>query len=315
MKKMSTAYIVIAFVVLLAGLNFIIANHSSKNLHVEFSDDDVYKSCVIDENGVFDNDQALLSDLNNMVKECARKNKLNLMVFLPDETKRYHSDDAIEEFTDRYYDQTFGEYTDGILYYIDISGKRPAYDVISKSGSASIIYTDAICQRIFNSLDKYLPSSYSSEPLDPDKLGMAIESFCQDITDLNSDRPRMSYYDDGDFYNRDYTYMKNGKTYITKSPPPAKKLPRLIFADLLGALVALIIFLVSKSRYKFKNKTNPRLYLNDGISSFSQVSDVFQGTHTTKTRIESSGGGGGGHRSGGGGGYHGGSHSHSGHHR
>ncbi len=316
MKKVSSAFIVLAFAVFLAVANLIIANISSQNLHVEFSDDDVSKSGIIDEHGLYSSAPSLLSDLNETVRECARQNRMNILIYLPDETKRYHSDSSIEDFAASTYDTAFGEYTDGVLYYIDISGKRPAYDYISNSGKACLLYTDFVLDTIFSSLDQYLPSSYSTEPLDPSKIGMAIKSFCNYITEFNSDKPRLSYYDDNDYYNHNYTYIKHGKTYVTKSIPPALKLRKLLIADLIGILTAVIIFFVTKRNYKFKHKTNPRIYLASGISNLSVKNDIFQGTHTTKTRIDSGGGGSrGGGFHGGGGGYHGGSHSGGGHHR
>ena len=316
MKKISSLFIVLVFAAFLAVTNLIAANITSENQHVEFSDDDVSKSGIIDEHGLYNSDPSLLSDLNEAVRDCARQNRMNILIYLPDETKRYHSDSSIEDFAASTYDTAFGEYTDGVLYYIDISGKRPAYDYISNSGKACLLYTEPILETIYSSIDQYLPSSYSSDPIDPQKVGKAIKSFCKFITDFNSDKPRLSYYDDRDYYNHDYTYIKNGKTFITKSIPPAKKLHRLLIADLVGVLTALIVFLVTKRNYKFKHKTNPRIYLASGMSGLSVKNDIFQGTHTTKTRIDSGGGGSrGGGFHGGGGGYHGGSHSGGGHHR
>ena len=273
MKKSFTGLIVLGFIAFLLAVSVIVVNLTTKNLHVDFSDDDISKSGIVDEYGLFSSDQPLFDRLSDEVRECARKNRMNILVYLPDSRRRNYSDDDVRNFTDETFDATFGEFTDGILYYIDISGKRPACDDMSKSGSASIVYTDSICQSMFSSLDQYLPSSYSTEPIDPEK---AISHFCSFLTSYNTDRPRMSYYYDGNAQTRSYTYKKNGKIFITESMPPVKKLKTVATSDLAGVLIALILYFVIKRNYKFKNKTDPRIYLADGVSSFTQVGDIFQ---------------------------------------
>ena len=322
MKKAGSALAVfITIVAVIVGLflfDTFVANLSSKNLYEEFTEDDISKSGIIDEHGIFASNQSLLRNLESEIQECARNNNMNILVFLPDSSRSYYSDSQTEYFTTKEYNEVFGENTDGLLYYLDISGKRPAYDDIATSARANLVFTDSVCDRIFNSLDPYLPSSYSTEPLDPEKIGEAISEFCSCVDRYNTSSTRQSYYYVADADPKVYVYTKSGRTYVTRSAPPIKKWPVLIFSELLGALVSLIVYLISKHNYKFKSKTNPRIYLPGGAINLSQNADIFQGTHTTKTRIESSSGGsrsGGYHHSGGGGGHHGGSVGHHGHHR
>ena len=322
MKKAGSALAVfITIVAVIVGLflfDSFVANLSSKNLYEEFTEDDISKSGIIDEHGLFANDQSLLRKLESEIQECARNNNMNILVFLPDSSRSYYSDSQTEYFTTKEYNEVFGENTDGVLYYLDISGKRPAYDDIATSARANLVFTDSVCNSIFSLLDPYLPSSSSSEPLDPEKIGEAISKFCFYVDHYNTSKSRQNYFYEPTATPPVYVYMKNGRTYVTKSAPPAKKWPVLIISELIGGLVTLLIYLISKHNYKFKSKTNPRIYLSGDAINLTQNADIFQGTHTTKTRIESSSGGsrsGGGHHSGGGGGHHSGSVGHHGHHR
>ena len=318
MKKkgsaLSTIIIIIGTVIGLCLIDYFCAFcTNSKNLYNGYSDSS--PSGITDENGIFRDDPAELERLSKIVRETSAKLDLNILIFLPDSTKKYYTDDDVRDFTANKYNDTFGEFTDGLLYYIDISGKSPACDDIAKSGKASLVYTEDICQNIFYALDEYLPPSYG--PVYPEHITNAVEHFCSLLeTNYSESRASEPYYDaTADVPT--YTYYRNGKTYITKSKPPAKKLFICIVGELTGGLTALIIFLCTKGKYKFKSKTNPGIYLNNQDVHFIEKSDVLIRSYVTKHKIESSsGGGGGGFRGGGGGGHsHGGSISHSSHHR
>ena len=319
MKKAGSALTVfITVVAVIVGIflfNKVVSGMSSENLYVEFSEDDVSKSGIIDEHGLFAGNQSLLRKLESEIQECARDNNMNIVVFLPDSSRSNYTDSQTEYFAKNEYNSVFTENSDGILYYLDISGKRSAFDYFATSAGANLIYTQGIRDSIFNSLDQYLPSSSSSEPLDPEKIGEAISSFCYYVDYYNTDKARESYFYASTADDPVYVYKKNGKTYVTKSAPPAKKMIVMIVSELIGGLVTLIIYLISKHNYKFKSKTNPRIYLSGDAVNLTQNADIFQGTHTTKTRIESSSGGGGRSSFGGGGSHHGGSMGGSGHHR
>ena len=310
---LSTLIIIIGVIAGLALLDYFFAFHTnSKNLYKGYSDSS--SSGVTDENGIFRDDPAELERLSKIVRETSAKLDLNILIFLPDSTKKYYTDDDVRDFTANKYNDTFGEFTDGLLYYIDISGKSPACDDIAKSGKASLVYTEDICQNIFYALDEYLPPSYG--PVYPEHITNAVEHFCSLLeTNYSESRASEPYYD-ATANVPTYTYYRNGKTYITKSKPPLRKLLICMAAEAVGGLTALIIFLCTKGRYKFKNKTNPSIYLNNNDVHFIDNSDVLIRSYVTKHRIESSSGGGGSRGGGGGGGpSHGGSISHSSHHR
>ena len=306
---------IIIGIVLLGGLDYVLAFHTgTRNRHVENSKDHS-SSGIIDENGLFADEPEALAKLEERIEECADKTNMNIQVFLPSSDRKYYSDDDVRNFTANQYNDTFGENTDGLLYYIDISGKSPACDDIAKSAAANLIYTEDICQSIFYALDEYLPPSYG--PVYTEHIINAVEHFCPMIESYyDPDRASGSYYD-ATADTPVYVYTKNGETYVTTSKPPFTKLIICIVAELAGGLLTLILYLISKSRYKFKSKTNPSIYLSPDNVRFREKSDVLIRTYVTKHRIQSSsGGGGGGYRGGGGGGHsHGGSIGHSSHHR
>ena len=83
---------------------------------------------------------------------------------------------------------------------------------------------------------------------------------------------------------------------------------------MVSSIIALIVGLCIRSKYKFKKSLNPTNYICQNDSKFLESSDTFLRQYTTKTRIQSSSGGGGG---GGGHSHSSGGHSHGGggHHR
>ncbi len=304
---------IIAGIFLLGFLDYFMSFHTSApNRYVPYGESSS-QSGIIDENGLFDNDPQALSELVKRVKQCSANTHMNILIYLPSSSRKNYSDDDTRDFTANKYNEIFGENTDGLLYYIDISGKSPAYDDIAKSAGANLIYTEDVCQSIFYSLDQFLPPSYG--PVSTEHIINTVNNFCPLVE---------SYYDpdnmSGSYYDSTadtpvYVYSKGGKTYVTTSKPPATKLFICIIAELIGGLITLIMYLISKHNYKFKSKTNPGIYLSDRDVRFIEKSDTFLRSYVTKHRIQSSSGGGGGYRGGGGGHSHGGSIGHSGHHR
>ena len=67
-------------------------------------------------------------------------------------------DSETSTFCDRAYDEWFGPDTDGVFFFIDMTGKRPAYDYISTAGKAILFY-DGVTDDIREATYEYLPSS------------------------------------------------------------------------------------------------------------------------------------------------------------
>ena len=312
-KVLLNIFLVLICIFGLLAVDSVIAKSGNpKNLSQGFSGD-TSKSGVVDNCGLFEDDPRTLEGLDEAVKACAGNIGMNVMVYIAGEEKAYYTDSYTDEFTDILYDNTFGEYTDGLIYYMDLSGKSPAYDCISKSGKAMIYYDDDTCEKIFKTMDYYLPSSGNLP--DADRIRDGIYVFCDKLEQYNEDASPGSfkYEHDTDSQPNVYVYVMEGKTYITKKKAPGEKMLRLMGAEVIGAIVSLLICIITKSRYRFKSSTNPSTYVSREKSNLYEQSDVLIRSYVTKHKIESSSGGGG-YRSGGGGG-HGGSHSHSGHHR
>lgn len=233
-----------------------------------------YLSGVEDEFGVFDGNDYELEALNKEVRECSEKLGINIYVLIAGEA-HYMSDSQTPSFCDNAYDSRFGLDTDGVYFFIDMSGKTPAYDYLSTSGKCISWYrgkTDAIREATYD----YLPSSsegnYAEHHSD---VKRGIEVFLDGLVK----------------YKKRYDMR-----YLRTLPCGAGG----------WLLVTLISYFIGKSRYKFKDKTNPRIYVSNEESRFNERNDIFIRTYTTKTRIQSSSGGG----HGGGGGHHGGSGGH-----
>ena len=109
----------------------------------------------------------------------------------------------------------------------------------------------------------------------------------------------------------DVTYQMNifhvffGKISRGQLKPYTFLFPALFIAVIAGFLIALIVSVAVKSRYKFKNPASASLYTSSNMMLMRDSQDVFLGAHTTRVKLQSSSGGGG-HSGGGGGGHSGG---------
>ncbi len=239
------------------------------------------------------------AEINKKVQETAGELEMNILI-LAAGYEYYMSDDQTEIFSDSSYDTTYGVDTDGVFFFMDFTGKKPAYDYISPSGKAMIFYKDNI-DSILNAVWSYLPSSDSDYTQHTDDIKDGIYCFLGQLSEYyDSDS---SYYDE---YSDRYYYMEDEEVVITRSKPLAVRLKALLFAVPIGAIAGLIFFFATKYHYKFKTSANPNVYVSHEDTRFIHREDRFIRTYTTKTKIESSsggsrsGGGGGGGRGGGG---------------
>lgn len=278
------------------------ANGSVNGNYAKGWDGDYTKSLFYDTANIFSDDEK--AELTEYVQEAAQELEMNIFVFAAGPSY-YMSDEKTEIFADDSYDEYFGEDTDGVFFFMDFTGKKPAYDYISTSGKAVPYYQDDISD-IFSSVNSYLPPSSVSE----------YSQFKDDISDaVITFISELKYYRGGDtaYYDDDsgkYFYYENNKLIITDKPPLKARLKVLIFAVPAGIIAAFIYFFSIKKAYKFKSSANPNVYISSEDTQFIRRDDRFIRTYTTKTKIESSsssGGSGGGHSGGGG---HGGGGSH-----
>ena len=264
-------------------------------------------SCLLDDRNLFSDTQR--QELDEMIQEKSRELEMNILIYV---NGTYRSDYDTKEFCDYTYESFFAPDTDGLMYYLDLSNKIPAYDYISTSGKAILFY-EGNRNNIFNHMDLYLPSSGTS--YESDQIYRAVEEFLNQLSVYANNRSTSYYHDES---KGTYIYYKGDKLYVTTKKPLILLLPIWFASAIIGLVTALITFLISKGHYKFKPKTNPSVYLSRDSVNFTQKSDSHIRTYQSRTRISSSSGGGGGgsHRSGGGGGHHSsGSHGGGGHHR
>ncbi len=269
-------------------------------------DGDTSKSGLYDGVDVFPDDRE--ESLVTAIQASSEELRMNIYVYISDS---YMSDYQTEIFADDTYDEMYGEDTDGIFYYLDLSGKSPAYDYISTSGKAVLLYQDKI-DAIFNYLDNYLPASGQS--YSEGDIYNAVSAFLSILRTYSDNTPKSSlkYYHDTS--SGKYFYYTNGEYIVTKSKPPALWLIIITVCACIGSLTGFITYWAAKSRYKFKSTTNPSVYISHNETLYTQRSDTLIRTYVHKHKIESSGGGG---RGGGGGGghSHSGGHGGGGHHR
>ena len=265
---------------------------------------DSSKSKVIDNYGFFDSD--MLDAMNMLVQQSSEKLEMNICIFIADDAYKM-TDYETECFADDTYDEMYGEDTDGVFYFMDFTGKQPAYDYISTSGKAVLLYESYI-ENIFDAIAPNLPPSglgdYSSYS---DDIANALSQFLTQI-DYYYNNENLTYYKDSS--SDKYYYYKNDELIISDKPPFVKRLTILLFAIPAGLITALVYFFATKSKYKFKSSANPAVYVSHDETNFTQRDDRFIRTYTTKSKIErsssgSSSGGGHSHSGGhGGGGRH-----------
>lgn len=255
---------------------------------------------VIDRIGIFDDDPETLEELNILVDKYTGKLDMNICVMLGDHY--FYSDEEVKSFCDSTYDNEYGEDTDGIFYYIDLSGSSSPIDHISTSGKAVLLYQKEL-EGIFKSIDYYLPSGGGIA--EPDDIEGAVKEFFRLIDKYGNKKPGIfsSYHDKE---NGRYYYYRGGEFIVSKKRPPSSNFIVLIVSAAVGALTGFISYFSIKSKYKFKSGTNSSVYVSREESKLTENSDSFIRSYVTKRKIETSssgsigGSGGGSHSSGGG---------------
>ncbi len=229
------------------------------------------------------------------LKDAAEQTGMNVGMVLGSQVR---SDYTIQSLADASYDELFGHGTDGLLYYMDLSGQSSPYDYISTSGMGQMYYTNASdnnrIDRIFDNVFPYLKPAGSE-----DVVG-AIKAFSEEVIWYYEMGVPDRYYVYDDVYD-EYYYVKDGALATSKSRPYIRQeaVGSGIFVGfVVGLIAALVTFFVIKSHYKFKSALAPTAYINRRTLEFHQQYDRFVRQYTTKVRVESSSGG----RSGGGGG-------------
>lgn len=246
-------------------------------------------------------------DITELIQQTSEELQMNIYVYIAGSSDYNKSDYEIETFADSSYDEIFGEETDGVFYYIDLSGRSPAYDYISTSGKAVLLYQKNI-DNIFSQLDNYLPAS--GQTIYSEDIENAIEEFLNLLKSYSNKIPSsMEYYYDES--SGKYMFMKNGEFVVSRNKPITYNLFFMGICIIIGLVTAVIVYFVTKHRYKFKKSQNSMVYVKNEKTVFNKNIDMFIRTYTTKHKIETSSSSG----SRGGGGHSGGGHGGGGHHR
>ncbi len=264
----------------------------AKNYHEGF-DDDVSDCGLYDEKNVFDSDE--YEELDELIRDYSATLDMYIAIYLSDTN---HDDPETEDFAYEKYVELFGEDTDGVLYYMDLSEIGTAYDFIFTSGKATLAYQDNL-DSMFDEIYRYLPST--GEEIYADDINDAVYQICEEIDKYHDYDPGIFGYEYDPLSDK-YFYYSGNEFIISHSRPPIANLKYVFIGLVAGVIAALICYFTTKSRYRFKSSCNPSVYVSNEDTKFTQREDLFIRTYTTKTKIESSSGG----RSGGGGGRSGG---------
>lgn len=220
---------------------------------------------------------------------------------------KHRSEGAVEALAQTYYTEKFRKRTDGVLYYMDLSGSDP-YDYICTSGMGQFYITDGSMENrveeIFDALDLYM------YPAGSEDVPAAIQAFAEQVKYYYDCGVPEGYwlYDDQDGC---YYQVEDGEI-VEKHTRPLSTEKAALFGVIglgIGLVIAIIVFISVKIRYRFKAALSPTHYVNKKNVVYHEQYDRFVRTYTTKTKIESDSGsssGGGGSSSGGfgGGGHH-----------
>lgn len=237
-----------------------------------------------------------------VLQDAAERTGMNVGLVLGAQLR---SEFTIRSLADSAYDSMFGKGTDGLLYYMDLSGAYEPYDYISTSGLGQFYYTNSEkvdrINAIFDDVFPYLTPAGSED------VPAAVEMLAEDIVYYYEEGVPNRYYVYDDVYEQ-YMYLEDGKIVMSPTLPLSHvdlseiigKLVMLAFFGIgAGLIVAVIVFFCVKHHYKFKSSLSPTAYINRKNLVIHRQHDNFIRTYTTRVKIESSSGGG---RSGGGGG-------------
>lgn len=306
MKK--PVLIIVNIILVIAVIGIFIVQSSAKTDVAKGFDGNYLNSGFLDNTGLVDKPD----ELTTLVQQTAQKLEMNIYIYSAGQKDSSRSDGAIKHFADTNYDDTFGEDTDGVFYYMDVSGHTPACDHICTSGKAILTYQNNI-DNIFTRLDNYLPSS--TEPVTAEHIENVVKCFLSALEDYSTYKPNaFEYYYDSS--SGKYMFMKNGEFVVSRNKPLIYNVILMIVFLAVGSVVALITYFVIASNYKFKKSQNAVIYARNENTVFRRKSDDFIRTYTTKHKIETSSGSSSG-RSGGGSSSHssGGGHGGGSHHR
>ena len=300
MRKITSA--IAAILTIIAVLPFCTIRTYAVENYAAGWDGNSEKSMIYDDCGLFTDSE--LDELDEQVRSCSEDLEMNICIFLAGSSYLGYGEYKTEHFANSKYDEIYGDDTDGIFYFLDFSGDSPAYDYISAAGKAGYIYGDRI-DTINRSQNNYLPASgKESYADDKDDIAAAIINYLNQLRRYgeNPDQNKFKYFYDED--TGKYFYYSHGEYIVSKRKPFFITLKYLLFSAPAGFIVSLIVYLVTRSKYKFKESASANKYVSKKDTNFIVKEDRFLRSHTSSRTIsrDSYSGGGGGFSGGGGGG-------------
>lgn len=211
----------------------------------------------------------VLTDLMNAVRDT----DFNIGIVITDNIGDDKSDYGVMDFTDVYYEDYCGKDTDGVLLLINNDTK---YDWFSASGRCINMF--------YGKEDDVLDSTY--DYLVDGNYGLACQAFVQSVRyyGINANYDD-DYYDNDGF---DYSYDEDGHHLHIEANDLEGGFGLFFFAFFI-AIIAVSIFAGSiNSSYKMKKNVSAANYKLANSLAFSQSTDTFLRTYTTRRRVSSS---------------------------
>ncbi|MDE5620974.1 MAG: hypothetical protein K2O29_04390 [Ruminococcus sp.] len=296
MKKSVLLIINIALVAVMVIL--LVIQSATKTDISEGFDGNSENSSFLDNTGLVKNSD----EITELVQETAEKLEMNIFIYVAGDSDSYRSDYETECFADDFFDEIYGENADGVFYYMDLSGRSPAYDYISTSGKAVLIYEKNM-EKMFDYINRYLPSS--QQTVYAEDIQNTVQAFLSVLKTYSNTQPNpFEYYHDKS--SGKYMFMKNGEFIVSEHKPIIFNIVVLAVCLVAGLVTAVIVYFVTKYRYRFKKSQNSNVYIKHEKTIFHRSTDTFLRTYTTKHKIETNNSSGGSRSIGG--------HSHSGGH-
>lgn len=203
------------------------------------------------------------------------------------------------------------EFTSTVYLYIDLDGKKNACDSMFASNDSFLYYTNGDdgtedrMIKILRAMESYFPAG--GETIIISDILKGLEEYCKQLKYYKSKGlVEGTYYTDP--VTNEYVYASNGRIVRSNMRPYKYWWAGLLIGLAVSAIAGVIASVTIKKRYRFRASPSASMYTSKNRIYMSNVQDIFLGTHTSRTRIQSSsgghsggfGGGGGGHVGGGG---------------
>ena len=223
----------------------------------------------LDDSLTVNEEAQVLTDLMGAVRETG----FSIGIVITDDIGDDKSDYGVRDFTDIYYEEYCGMNTDGVLLLINNDTK---YDLLTTSGRCIYVFYGKD-DGIFDSMYDYLVDG---------NYGLACQSFVQNVKYYGI---KADYDDDDDYgFEYDYNYDDDGH-HLHIEANDLEGVFGLGFFSFFISIIAVSIFAGSvNSSYKMKKNVSAANYKLENSLVFTQSTDTFLRTYTSRRRVSSS---------------------------